>query len=73
MAAVVGLGEEVELLADAADVVDRAVVVDESPPRVTNIVTATTITTTTRAPMPSRIHRRPFGGFGATGGYGLGG
>jgi hypothetical protein len=57
----------------AADVDDRAVGVDVSPPRVTNTVTATPITTRTRAPMPRRPHRGPFGGFGVTGGYGFGG
>jgi hypothetical protein len=72
MDAVVGLGGDTEVLA-ADVVVDRAAVgVDESLPRVTNTVTATAITTSTRAPMASRPHRRRFGGCGAGGGYGPG-
>jgi hypothetical protein len=61
------LGADAEVLAvdvGASDVVDRAVGFDESPPRVTNTVTATAITTRTRVPMASRPHRGPFGGFG---------
>jgi hypothetical protein len=71
-AAVLGAEDDALVVVEAADV-DRAVVVDESPPRVTNTVTATAITTRTRAPAPSRPHRRLFGGCGATGGYGFGG
>jgi hypothetical protein len=70
------LGADAEVLAvdvGASDVVDCAEGCDESPLRVTNTVTATAIMTMAMAPTASRPHRGPFGGFGVTGGYGLGG